>query len=396
MKRICLLMLFLLPLAVSAQSGNIAEKGMPGADAPGSSFTFRFFQDIAASDNGDIVFVSPLSASLALSITAAGAEGSTQKEMLSALGFGDLQMRDVNAYNRSIMEMFSKDLDGVEMKVANSVWISDMLPVKRKFVRTVSKNYEAIAANLDFSDPASPSVINKWCADNTAGRIDKMIEQIEPTMMMYLLNALYFKGDWQIPFDPAKSREWTFHGDASDAEVKFMQNTEFFPYYIGPEASILELPYGEKASFVMNIILPAEGTSVDECVAGLDREAFNTLTGLMETGRVKVMIPVFKAEYETSLNGILRHLGMETAFTSMADFSGISNEPLMISDVKQKTFIEVNEKGSEAAAVTSVAVMRTTALPPDYAVFDVDRPFVFLIRGRDSGIVLFMGIVRNL
>lgn len=394
MKVIFTLMLALLPVA-AVQADNIQKNGT-GAAAPGSSFTFGLFQDIAASDNSNIIFISPLSASLALSMTAAGADGVTRQEMLDALGFEGYSIKEVNAYNRGVMEMFSEKLDGVELNAANSVWISEMLPVKKKFVRTVRKNYDALATNLDFTDPSSPSVINNWCADNTAGRIDKMIERIEPTMMMYLLNALYFKGDWQIPFDPAKSREWTFHGDAADTEVKFMQNTDFFPYYIGPQASILELPYGKKASFVMNIILPAEGTSIDEFVAGLDSGMLNTLTGLMETGQVKVMMPAFKAEYETSLNGTLRRMGMGTAFTAMADFSGISKEPLMISDVKQKTFIEINEKGSEAAAVTSVSVMRTTALPPDYAVFDVDRPFVFLIRERATGVVLFLGLVRNL
>lgn len=394
MKRLCILILAMLPVLTAAQAKDVIERGT-GASAPGSSFTFGLFQDIVSNDDGNIVFISPLSASMALSMTAAGADGTTFQEMTGALGF-DFTLKELNAYNRSVMDMLSEDPDGVKLNIANSIWISDLLPAKKKFIRTVRRNYSALASNLDFSDPASPSVINGWCAENTAGRIDKMIETMDPTAVMYLLNALYFKGLWQTPFDPAKSREWTFHGDAADAQVKFMQNTETFPYYIGPEASILELPYGEDASFVMNVILPPEGTSVDEFVSGLDSEAFETLSGMMEFGRVKVMMPAFKAEYGVSLNETLKRLGMKTAFTAMADFSGISREPLMISDVKQKTFIEVNEEGSEAAAITSVTVMRTTALPPDYAVFDVDRPFVFVIRERATGTILFMGMVRNL
>lgn len=394
MKRLCMLMLAMLPFVAAVQAEDIHERGT-GTSVPGSSFTFGLFRDIVSNDRGDIVFISPLSASMALSMTAAGADGTTLQEMTGALGF-DFSVKELNAYNRSVMDMLSEDPDGVELNIANSIWISDLLPVKKKFIRTARRNYSALATNLDFSDPSSPSVINGWCADNTAGRIDKMIERMDPTAVMYLLNALYFKGLWQAPFDPAKSREWTFHGDAADAQVKFMQNTESFPYYIGPEASILELPYGEDASFVMNVILPAEGTSVDELASGLDSDAFATLLGLMEFGRVKVMMPAFKAEYDVSLNETLKRLGMRTAFTAMADFSGISREPLMISDVKQKTFIEVNEEGSEAAAITSVTVMRTTALPPDYIVFDVDRPFVFIIRERATGTVLFMGLVRNL
>lgn len=173
-----------------------------------------------------------------------------------------------------------------------------------------------------------------------------------------------------------------------------MHNTASFPYYTGPEGSVLELPYGD-GSFVMDIFLPAEGTSAEEFVSGLDSEALSTLTGLLQTDRIKVSIPKFKAEYETSLIATLQRLGMRTAFTPAADFSGIAREPLMISEVKQKTFIEVNEEGSEAAAVTSVGIMRTS-LAPDPFEFKADRPFVFLIRGRESGPVLFMGIVRNL
>lgn len=387
-------MLALLPLSVPVHAEDVHGRGT-GASVPGSSFTFGLFRDIVSNDRGNIVFISPLSASMALSMTAAGADGTTLQEMTGALGF-DFSIKELNAYNRSVMDMLSEDPDGVELNIANSIWISDLLPVKKKFIRTVRRNYSALASNLDFSDPSSPSVINGWCSENTAGRIDKMIERMDPTAVMYLLNALYFKGMWQKPFNPAKSCEWTFHGDAADAKVKFMQNTEYFPCYVGPEASILELPYGEDASFVMNVILPAEGTSVDEFVSGLDSEAFATLVGLMEFGRVKVMMPAFKAEYDVSLNETLKRLGMRTAFTAMADFSGISREPLMISDVRQKTFIEVNEEGSEAAAITSVTVMRTTALPPDYTVFDVDRPFVFVIRERATGTVLFMGLVRNL
>lgn len=394
MKRLCILMLALLPITAAAQAESVLKRGT-GAVASGSSFTFGLFQEIAAYDDGNIIFISPLSASLALSMTAVGADGTTQEEMISTLGH-DCSIKELNAYNKSVMAMLSSNSDGVVLNVANSLWISDQFPAKKKFIKTVKKNYAAEAANLDFSDPSSPSVINRWCADNTAGRIDKMLDRIEPNMVMYLLNALYFKGDWQVPFDGERTREDVFHGDDADSRVRFMHNTEHFHYYIGAEGSMLEMPYGEEGDYVMDVLLPGEGVSVDEFVSGLDEEGLAVFTGLLQFGKVKVTMPSFKAEYETSLVNYLKHLGMTTAFTASADFSGISKDPLMISDVRQKTFIEVNEKGSEAAAVTSVSVMRTTALPPDYAVFTVDRPFVFLIRERATGTVLFLGMVRNL
>ena len=393
MKRLCILMLALLPITAAAQAEDVLKRGT-GAEASGSSFAFGLFQDIAAYDESDIVFISPLSASIALSMTAAGAEGATQEEMLRTLGFGGLSVKDLNAYNRGIIDLLSSDPEGVELNVANSLWVSDRFTLKSRYIRTAGSEYSARVSNLDFSDPASPAVINRWCAENTAGRIDKMIENIDPATQMYLLNALYFKGMWTTPFDAANTRKDIFHGNRRDSEVEFMHRTASFPYYIGPEGALLELPYGE-GSFVMDIFLPAEGVSAEEFASGLDGEALSTLTGLLQSDRIKVTLPKFKAEYETSLNATLQHLGMRDAFTPSADFSGMSKEPLMISEVKQKTFIEVNEEGSEAAAVTSVAVMRTS-LAPEPLEFRVDRPFVFLIRERTSGTVLFLGLVRNL
>ena len=386
-------MLALLPITAAAQAEDVLKRGT-GAEAPGSSFAFGLFQDITAYDESDIVFISPLSASIALSMTAAGAEGATQEEMLRTLGFGGLSVKDLNACNRGIIDLLSSDPEGVELNVANSLWVSDRFTLKSRYIRTAGSEYSARVSNLDFSDPASPSVINRWCAENTAGRIDKMIENIDPATQMYLLNALYFKGMWTTPFDAANTRKDIFHGNRRDSEVEFMHRTASFPYYIGPEGALLELPYGE-GSFVMDIFLPAEGVSAEEFASGLDGEALSTLTGLLQSDRIKVTLPKFKTEYETSLNATLQRLGMRDAFTPSADFSGMSKEPLMISEVKQKTFIEVNEEGSEAAAVTSVAVMRTS-LAPEPLEFRVDRPFVLLIRERTSGTVLFMGLVRNL
>ena len=158
---------------------------------------------------------------------------------------------------------------------------------------------------------------------------------------------------------------------------------------------MVELPYGEDRNFVMDVIIPADGVSVDEFVTGLDNELLGKFSAGLQTGEIRLMLPSFKAEYEIFLNAALQRLGMKEAFTSSADFSAMSKDNLMISEVKQKTFIEVNEEGSEAAAITSVGMMRTSLGPEPFS-FTVDRPFVFLIRERTSGTLLFMGIVRNL
>ena len=390
-KTVCIMLAAAMALPFAAQADDNIEGGAAGA-VP--SFAFGLFQDIVSNDGSDIVFLSPLSASQALSMTANGASETTRQEMLSVLGF-DCSIKEVNEYNRSVMDLFASEPDGVELNAANSIWVSDAFPLKGRFCRTVRKNYDAMVTNLDFSDPASPSVINRWCADNTAGRIDKMIEAIDPATQLYLLNALYFKGLWTTPFDASLTREDIFHGDSNDSQVKFMYNKAYFPYYIGPEGSMVELPYGDDRNFVMDVIIPPDGLSADEFVIGLDSESLSRLSSGLQTDEIRLMLPSFKAEYDVSLNAALQRLGMKEAFTSSADFSDMSKEPLMISEVRQKTFIEVNEEGSEAAAITSVSMMRAS-LGPEPVRFTVDRPFVFLIRERTSGTVLFMGLVRNL
>ena len=390
-KTVCIMLAAAMALPFAAQADDNIEGGAAGA-VP--SFAFGLFQDIVSNDGSDIVFLSPLSASLALSMTANGASETTRQEMLSVLGF-DCSIKEVNEYNRSVMDLFASEPDGVELNAANSIWVSDAFPLKGRFCRTVRKNYDAMVTNLDFSDPASPSVINRWCADNTAGRIDKMIEAIDPATQLYLLNALYFKGLWTTPFDASLTREDIFHGDSNDSQVKFMHNKAYFPYYMGPEGSMVELPYGDDMNFVMDVIIPPDGLSADEFVSGLDSESLSRLSSGLQTDEIRLMLPSFKAEYDVSLNAALQRLGMKEAFTSSADFSDMSKEPLMISEVRQKTFIEVNEEGSEAAAITSVSMMRAS-LGPEPVRFTVDRPFVFLIRERTSGTVLFMGLVRNL
>lgn len=395
MRRTSMLLLAFLPIVAAAQAEDVLNRGT-GDSASGSSFAFGLFHETAAQDKGGIVFVSPFSASVALSMTAAGADGTTREEILGTLGF-DCTIEECNAYNRSVMEQLTSLRDGVEFNIANSLWVSDQFPVKKSYIRTVRRNYDAKAANLDFSDPATPSVINDWCSENTAGRIDKMIETIDPATRMYLLNALYFKGLWTIPFDASLTRQDTFHGTDGDSQVKFMHNKACFSYCSGREGAMIELSYGEgeEENLMMDVILPAEGVSIDEFASRFDEEMLAKFSASLYTDEIRLVLPSFKAEYETSLNAVLQRLGVREAFTSAADFSGMSGDPLMISEVKQKTFIEVNEEGSEAAAITSIGIMRTSLAPEPFE-FKVDRPFVFLIRERNSGTILFMGLVRNL
>lgn len=369
------IMLYILPVQLFAQD-----------------FAFDLLSRIANDDKGDVIFISPASVSAALAMTANGADGLTRSEILSAIG-EDGSMKTVNAYFRKDMKYLTKTRKGITLDIANSLWISDDFDMKRAFSKTLKKYFSANASVLDFGNPASVDIINRWCADNTAGRIDKMLDNISPDDVLYIMNAIYFKGMWTRQFNPSNSFEDNFFGTAGTSKVKFMNDKAHYPFFIGDNASMLELHYGD-GSMAMDIVLPAKGCDIEEFVAGFKAEAFEEMLKNMSTEEVCVMMPAFNAEYEINLNSVLQSLGIISAFTSSADFSNLSNSPLAISKVIQKTFIEVNEEGSEAAAVTSVGIMRTSLGPEPYR-FTVNRPFVFFIRDTATNVILFTGLVRN-
>lgn len=370
------IMLYLLPVQLFSQD-----------------FAFDLLSKVANDDKGDVLFLSPASVSIALAMTANGAEGLTRSEILSTIGEDD-SMKDVNANFRNDIKHLTKLRKGITLDMANSLWISDDFDMKRAFSKTLKKYFSAKASVLDFDNPVSVDVINHWCADNTAGRIDKMLDNISPEDVLYIMNAIYFKGMWTRQFNSSNSFEDNFFGTAGTSKVKFMNDKAHYPFFIGDNASMLELHYGD-GSMAMDLVLPAEGCGIEEFVADFKAEAFEKMLKNMSTEEVCIMIPSFNAEYEINLNSVLQSLGIVSAFISSADFSNLSSSSLAISKVIQKTFIEVNEEGSEAAAVTSVGIMRTSLGPEPYR-FIVNRPFVFFIRDTATNAILFTGLVRNL
>lgn len=361
--------------------------------AEGRDFAFGLLSRIASGDESNVIFISPQSVSIALAMTANGAEGITRSEILSVIG-ADEDIKTVNKSYHSNMEYLTAGRKGITLDIANSLWISDRFGLKRSAARKISKNYGAMVSALDFANPASVSAINGWCSSKTAGRIEKIIESLSPQDVMYIINALYFKGQWTRPFDASDSRNADFHGISGNSETRFMHDRGYYPFHIGSDVSILELGYGD-GSMAMDIILPAEGTDMSDFILNFGMEEYEALTEKMATAEIRIGIPSFKADYEITLNSVLQSLGMKAAFSSSADFSGFSDEPLAVSKVLQKTFIEINEEGSEAAAVTAIGIMRTS-LGPEPPEFIADRPFIFLIKDTASGTILFCGMVRNL
>lgn len=338
------------------------------------------------------LFLSPVSASMALGMTMNGTAGETFSQMRSALGFGDLSIEEIDASYRSLIDLLLGLDPTVEMAIGNSVWSRSGFPVRQTFLDTVKQYFDAEAAELDFSTPAAPDRINQWVSGATGGKIQEIVPKPIPGyVVMYLINATYFKGTWTWQFDPKDTQTAPFHlADGSTESMRFMKLDGTMPYRVTDRYQAVDLPYGGKA-FSMTVVLPAAGVDLSEVVASLDDAAWTDLTGGFLGTKGTLWLPRFQMSYERVLNDDLKALGMVDAFDdALADFSPLSPaQGLFISNVLQKSWVAVDEKGTEAAAATSVEVGLTSA--GGGFTMRVDRPFLFVLRERLSGTILFVG-----
>ncbi|CAN5324049.1 serpin family protein [soil metagenome] len=359
-----------------------------------NTFAFELFREINASEPGANVFISPLSASMALGMTLNGARGETFDAMRGTLGFEGLTQHEVNASYRGLIDLLRGLDPQVEMLIGNSIWYRDPFPFHQAFFDTTSAYFDARVAGLDFTDPASVNVINDWVKESTDGKIESVLDRIEPDDVMYLINAIYFKGDWTRQFDKQDTRDAPFYdgeGEQVVATIPMMHRRGPLLHARGPNFQAADLPYGNTA-FSMMVILPDIGVPVDDVIASLDPQRWRDLTEDFSEANLEIYLPKFRLEYAKNLNDVLIALGMGPAFDPrVADFNGMSplGDALYISRVFQQTYVYVNEAGTEAAAATSVGV-GVVSLPP---IFRVDRPFIFAIRERFSGTILFIGTV---
>ena len=358
--------------------------------ASSNQFAFGLLREADREMVGKNVFLSPLSASLALGMTMNGARGGTFDAMRHTLAFGTLSQAEINASYRGLIDLLV-DLDPrVRMEIANSIWYRNTFPFEQSFLDATRASFDAEVAALDFESPASVGRINGWVKEKTSGKIEDIVDRIDPQTVMYLINAIYFKGTWTQRFDPARTHDAPFYdaaGQRSVRTVKMMHRDGPVRVSRGEGYQAVDLPYGNGA-FFMTVILPDRGGSVEATLASLDATKWGKLVEGFADSRMGIMLPKFRLEYEQHLTDALKALGMGPAFDD-ADFTGMSprGRELVISDVLQKTFVEVNEEGTEAAAVTKVEIEVVSAPPT----FIVDRPFVFAIREKFSGTILFMG-----
>jgi serpin B len=330
-------------------------------------------------------------------MTMNGAAGETFEEMRRALAFGSASRPEINASYRSLIDMLRALDRTVEFRIANSIWYRNGFPFESAFLDEAQQFFDARVAALDFDAPSAAPTINGWVKTSTNGKIEEIVESpIDAEVVMYLINAIYFNGAWTTRFEKNQTRadQFTTIGGTT-APIEMMRRTDTVRVAETADLQVVELPYGGGA-FAMTILLPRAGKSVRDLVASLSPASWESAIASARAREVELQLPKFKLRWEAMLNDPLQSLGMQLAFLGgRADFTRMSSEGrrLYISKVKQKSYVDVHEEGTEAAAVTSVEIRVVCACGPQ--VIRIDRPFVFAIRERLSGTILFMGkIVR--
>jgi serine protease inhibitor len=376
-----------LPRALTAQEQELVTSG--------NLFGLKLFRAVSAAEDGKNLFLSPLSVSMALGMTLNGAAGETRSGMEQALELAGLTEEQINHAYRSLIDLLTGLDRKVVFEIANSIWYREGFPISSDFIALNLTWFDAVVQALDFSDPGAADVIDAWVDAKTHGKIDQIVTRpIDPGVVMFLINAVYFKGDWTYRFDPEETAPRVFHlMDGRTPEVPTMRIAPVqVARYQDEEIEAVDLPYGDGA-YSMTVLMPRDAAAIYEWIEDLDRSRWEEiLEGMSEASLDWLTLPKFRLEHEITLNEVLKALGMAAAFGGEADFTRMTADGsggLWIDEIKHKTFVDVNEEGTEAAAVTSVVMARGID-----AVL-IDRPFVFVLRERLSGTILFLGLMLD-
>lgn len=360
-----------------------------------SEFAFDFLKKHNAEEKADKnYFVSPLSLHIAMGMLLNGADGKTKEEIQTGLRVSS-DLTTTNGIYKDLIDNLPNSDPKVTNTIANSVWYRNSFTVEKSFLDLLKTSFNAKSYAEDFNNMATVGKINTWASDNTNGKIKKVLEQIEPSHVMFLMNALYFKGDWKIPFKTENTQDANFAGTTGNKSVKMMNMIEKVKYANRANYQAIELAYGD-GNYVMTILLPNEKNTVSSLVNTLSGTEWKNLNTALQEQKVIVGLPKFTLEYETNLNSVLSNMGMPTMFSDAADLSKISPPAgkLKVGFVKQNTFVAIDEKGTEAAAVTTIGI-EVTSVPilPEVV---CNRPFLFIISEKQSNTILFAGKIVNL
>ena len=350
-------------------------------------FSFNMFKQVS-SLNGNNTFFSPLSLNMALGMLYNGTSGETRTEMAEVLGMAGFTDAEINEYYQKMSKALQNIDPLTDIGIANSIWYRAGFSVKQPFIDVNQSYFDAVVRSLDFANPNAADIINQWCADKTKNKIEEIVDNpIPEDVMMYLINALYFKSNWKFQFDKTKTQQLAFTKTNNQQKTvnMMMQESVTLPFYADQYLTCVEMPYGNQA-FSMVAILPASNSNIEQLIEHLDYTTWeNILNNLHEKG-IKLGFPRFKIECEMTLNEPLQNVGMKRIF--LGGLANIADADLAVSKVKQKTFVEVNEEGTEAAAVTVIEMKNTSSTSPS---FYANRPFLYLIKEKSTGAILFIG-----
>jgi serine protease inhibitor len=360
-----------------------------------NNFGIDIFKQVYASEDvSNNLFISPVSISFALGMTYNGANTTTKDAMEQALRFNGMDRNEINQTFKTLIDYLEIVDPKILFTIANSIWYRNDFSILQGFLDTNQKYFNATVSPLDFNNPGSKDIINNWVAQNTNNKIRQIIDEIKSDDIMYLINAIYFKGTWKFEFNKSNTHEQIFNLTGGTKNVPMMYQKGSFNYFANSTFQAVELPYGN-GRYNMLAFLPKPGKTVADIVNELNPENYNTWLGLLQpTNEVEIYLPKFKFEYKKELSDVLKAMGMGIAFTDMADFSNINGSGgLLITAVNHKTYVDVNEEGTEAAAVTSVTVGVTSI--GNNPVFLADKPFLFAITEKETKSIVFIGQVAN-
>ncbi|MBE9228944.1 serpin family protein [Phormidium sp. LEGE 05292] len=372
-------------------SNNMNEKLVQA----NTNFGFKLFSQILAKNSDANIFVSPSSVAIALQMTYNGAAGSTQQAMAQALELQGMSVAEINQSQLALTQNLLKIDPKVQLDIANSLWLREGFPFKPEFLQTTEKYYQAKITNLDFNNPNSLKIINDWVNQNTNSKIPTIIDSIDRSAVLFLINAIYFKGSWQKEFSKSATQEKPFTLlNGTRKQHPLMSQRGKYRYYENADFQAISLPYGS-GRLSMYVFLPKPNVKLANFYSNLTAENWQQWMKAFSSRDGEIVLPRFKLEYKITLNEVLQALGMEVLFQDQANFYNMTPRDVQIDEVKHKTFVEVNEEGTEAAAVTSVGIRATSALPTEEPPFKmvVDRPFFCAIRDNQTGTILFMGSI---
>ena len=375
------------PKVVEDSSEDIVDAKLVFAN---TTFGFKLFAELTKPDIDKNIFISPSSIATALTMTYNGTDGETKKAMTKALELKGMRLEEVNKANAELMAMLENADQCVQLEIANSLWADRKIEFKSDFMKRNKDFYGAEITNLDFNEPDAISRINDWISKKTNGKIDEMVNEIDRDAILFLINAIYFKGTWTLAFDKKQTKDRTFillDGTEKEHPTMVAQSKRFM-YYQAEDFQSVSIPYGSER-ISMYLFLPGMDSSLEEFCNGLNAENWEKWMSQFQKKEIVVVLPRFKLEYEVKLNDALKALGMGIAFGPGANFKNMCSGKAFIDWVKHKSLVEVNEEGTEASAATVMKMKRGAR--PTTIVFN--RPFFFAIGDNETGTMLFMGVV---